>query len=207
MSLPSTAAAAMKPSVCLKDELFCFVASFNDDGVEYALCGSLALAVHGFVRAGEDIDLLIPHGCIDRVIEVALQTGFAPVAVKSKSDLFSHKLTRGTGCDRITMHLLEVPDSLSEVWHSRQWIKIGDVSCCVVSCDGLIHMKTTSGRSQDRVDVERLMYDEDPFNATVDVRVVDMSAEEVLGRIDLASELYALCTFLASGNLVAGSET
>ena len=45
----------------LKDELFLIVETLERGGVEYALCGGMAVAVHGYVRATKDIDLLIPR--------------------------------------------------------------------------------------------------------------------------------------------------
>jgi len=41
------------------EELKLLTASLESHGVEYALCGGLALAVHGYVRATVDLDLLI----------------------------------------------------------------------------------------------------------------------------------------------------
>ena len=41
------------------DELRNLLQSLQGDGVPYALCGGLALTVHGIIRATEDIDLLI----------------------------------------------------------------------------------------------------------------------------------------------------
>jgi hypothetical protein len=43
----------------LKDELFLIVETLDRGAVEYALCGGMAVAVHGYVRATKDIDLLI----------------------------------------------------------------------------------------------------------------------------------------------------
>ena len=41
-------------------ELQSIARAFDRDGVEFALCGGLAVAVHGHVRATKDIDLLVP---------------------------------------------------------------------------------------------------------------------------------------------------
>jgi len=43
----------------LFDELNDIIDSLEKSGVEYAVCGGLALAVHGFPRATFDIDILI----------------------------------------------------------------------------------------------------------------------------------------------------
>ena len=43
----------------LLDELSQIIFALEDGGIEYAVCGGLALAIHGFVRATLDIDILI----------------------------------------------------------------------------------------------------------------------------------------------------
>ena len=45
----------------IKDELLELVEVFNTAGIKFAVCGGLALVVHGFVRATQDIDLLLPE--------------------------------------------------------------------------------------------------------------------------------------------------
>jgi hypothetical protein len=43
----------------LRTELVQIVRCFNQAEIEYGLCGGLAVAVHGYVRATKDIDVLI----------------------------------------------------------------------------------------------------------------------------------------------------
>ena len=43
----------------LLDELIKLTQSFEANKIEYAVCGGLAMAIHGFVRATIDIDLLV----------------------------------------------------------------------------------------------------------------------------------------------------
>ncbi|NOT58834.1 MAG: hypothetical protein HOP19_01280 [Acidobacteria bacterium] len=43
----------------LYEELKLLIARLNESGESYALCGGLAMAVHGVPRATVDIDLLI----------------------------------------------------------------------------------------------------------------------------------------------------
>ncbi|CAN5590601.1 hypothetical protein BH10ACI3_BH10ACI3_04640 [soil metagenome] len=43
----------------LVEQLKSLVEEFNNREVEFALCGGLAVAAHGFVRATQDIDFLI----------------------------------------------------------------------------------------------------------------------------------------------------
>jgi hypothetical protein len=44
----------------LYDELSGIIDDFSRRGIDYALCGGLALAAHGIPRATMDIDLLVP---------------------------------------------------------------------------------------------------------------------------------------------------
>jgi predicted nucleotidyltransferase len=42
-----------------RDELLHVLKAFEDERLEYALVGATALALHGIVRATEDVDLFI----------------------------------------------------------------------------------------------------------------------------------------------------
>ncbi len=46
-------------SVNLEEELRTLVRLFNDAKVSYALCGGMAVAIHGFPRFTNDIDFLV----------------------------------------------------------------------------------------------------------------------------------------------------
>jgi hypothetical protein len=59
--------------VDLISELERVVDALGAAGVEYALCGGLAVALHGHVRATREIDLLIPADAKDTAI-AALRT-------------------------------------------------------------------------------------------------------------------------------------
>src|SRR5688572_15991420 len=50
--------------------------SFDDEGVEYAVCGGLSMAIHGFPRATLDIDILIRPESLKKVFAIAKQLGF-----------------------------------------------------------------------------------------------------------------------------------
>lgn len=45
--------------------------------VPFAICGGLAVAIHGFVRATKDIDLLIPASAIDAAKNAVKPLGFS----------------------------------------------------------------------------------------------------------------------------------
>jgi hypothetical protein len=60
----------------LVDELKELVSAFESNGIEYALCGGLAMAAHGFVRATMDIDILIPEESLEKAYQVGTEKGF-----------------------------------------------------------------------------------------------------------------------------------
>jgi len=58
------------------DELRSLLKALQRHGVSYALCGGLAMAVYGIVRATEDIDLLVEEPGLRKVREVGRALGF-----------------------------------------------------------------------------------------------------------------------------------
>ncbi len=46
------------------------------ESIDYATCGGLAMAVHGFVRATKDIDILIQEKDLSAALEVARTLGY-----------------------------------------------------------------------------------------------------------------------------------
>jgi hypothetical protein len=48
----------------------------NKRGIEYAVCGGWAMAIHGFIRATIDIDLLILNENLEAARETAIESGF-----------------------------------------------------------------------------------------------------------------------------------
>src|SRR4051812_44225755 len=56
--------------------------AFEAEGVGYALCGALALAVHGLPRATQDIDVLVPLAELEGALRAARKAGFTTPARK-----------------------------------------------------------------------------------------------------------------------------
>ncbi|MEI6634671.1 MAG: nucleotidyl transferase AbiEii/AbiGii toxin family protein [Chlamydiota bacterium] len=60
----------------LYDELKGLLASLRAHEIPYALCGGLALAVHGIPRSTIDIDLLVEKKMLEKVRNLAHRLGF-----------------------------------------------------------------------------------------------------------------------------------
>lgn len=145
----------------LIDEFIGLTETLNRKGIDYAVCGGWAMAIHGLPRATVDIDLLILSDDLEKVWAAATELGydveglplhFADGAIEirriSKIDSATKRV--------FTLDFLLVTSALHEVWHGRELVKWEDGKTWVVSRDGLIKLKTISGREQDLLDIRKL---------------------------------------------------
>lgn len=127
--------------------------------VPYALCGGLALAIHGHPRATKDIDLLIPP---DSIADAAARAGFTlragpiPLGVKTATPQTLHRATKVASGSHVTTDLLEVSESYRPAWEGRQVVEWRGRQLSLVSKGGLVAMKRLSTRAKDLADVEAL---------------------------------------------------
>ena len=135
--------------------------------IEFAICGGIAVALHGYIRYTKDIDLLILTSDLDRCKAVLGSIGY-----DFSSGLMPFKNTDGTfrsvvriskivGEDFMVIDLLLAENKWKEIFEDRERIMIEDHSVDVVSKDGLIAMKKMAGRSQDLADIHKLLGHED----------------------------------------------
>jgi len=145
----------------LNDELKALIWSLNDNRVAYALCGGLALAVHGLTRATVDIDLLIPRESLAAAKYVAHELGytidaalmnFAGGAVEIRGVL---KVDSDSG-ETLMLDFLLVSEALPKVWETREKVEWEQGSLWVVSRSGLVALKSLRRSGQDLDDIERL---------------------------------------------------
>lgn len=141
----------------LYDELRGLVAALEQQHVEYAICGGVALALHGHPRFTKDIDLLILPEERDRVLQIAAQQGFLDPAGRI---LFEngevYRTSKIVGTNILTLDLLFVNTALEDVWDSREVYCWKGLDVQVVSAPGLVKMKRLAGREQDLLDVKKL---------------------------------------------------
>ena len=146
----------------LIDELAGLIKALNDAGVRYALCGGLAMAVHGHPRATQDIDLLIPEEELAKIQQVAETVGFwipsgrMPFKAKTPLAMDIYRVSKAVGSILIPLDMIIVSPALQQVWDSRMELPLGTIHCPVVSKEGLIRMKTIAGRLRDLADIESL---------------------------------------------------
>lgn len=148
----------------LIDEFEKVVRASETEGIDYAVCGGLAMTIHGHVRATVDIDLLIDAVDLTRALTITRACGFDIPARKMVFGLRTgtprevqriSKLDPDTN-ELLSVALLVVGPGHEEVWQSRTTMPWKDTTIRVVSRDGLATMKRIAGRPQDLADLAKL---------------------------------------------------
>ena len=146
----------------LRDELLKIIHCLDEAGIDYALCGGLAVAAHGYPRVTKDIDLLMQANSVDLShkvlagIEYDLSSGLISFDTGTDQERRLYRVSKADGRELVTLDLLVVTPIFEEIWGTRESIEIGSQQIRIVSRDGLIKMKRIAGRLQDLADIEAL---------------------------------------------------
>jgi hypothetical protein len=150
------------------DELKKLIAKLNQEDIEYALCGGLAMAIYALPRATLDIDILIESNSLERTRRAVHDLGFnlkaAPMEFQG-GKVHIHRVSKigpGTG-EALMLDLLIVTPELKSAWEGRMKVQWEHGTIDVVSPEGLILLKSfrKSGQDQDDIDFLRSIMDED----------------------------------------------
>ncbi len=150
----------------LYDEFKSLIVKLDEMDIEYAVCGGLAMAVHGFPRATIDIDLLVPEESLDGALSAADQLGYTIKAMPMKFAVGKIEMRRVSKLDpesgdALTLDLLLVTPYVREVWESRLEAQWENQKLSVVSRAGLIALKSLRKSEQDIADIKRLTEETD----------------------------------------------
>ncbi len=153
----------------LQQELFTVLDALTAAGVDHALCGGFAVAIHGYPRLTQDIDLLIPEGALSgaraalSAVGYTLESGELWFGSGTPRERRVWRVSKADGSDLTTVDLLLVSPFLLEVWRGRETHRIPGRTVTVVSRQGLAEMKRAAGRPRDLEDLRQLgLPTEDP---------------------------------------------
>lgn len=146
----------------LQVELTRILAALRDAGIEHALCGGLAVAIHGAPRATKDIDLLVQEPDVERVLEAVKAIGytFRAAPMRFPDGMRIQRVSRVHEAEVLTVDLLLVDENTRPAWDSRVVFHTEEGDVCVVGRDALMAMKAWAGRPQDLYDIQRLQGDD-----------------------------------------------
>ncbi len=150
------------------DELKKLISKLNAEGIEYALCGGLAMAIYALPRATLDIDLLIEASSLEATKRAVHDLGFTVEAVPMKfhgGKMHIQRISKiepGTG-ETLMLDLLIVTPAIKDAWESRKKVEWEHGQISVVSPEGLVLLKSfrRSGQDQDDIRFLRSIIDED----------------------------------------------
>ena len=146
----------------LRTELLQITRCLNEAGIDYALCGGLAVAAHGYPRLTRDIDLLIQPSEVDSShialskIHYDLHSGLIPFDIGTERERRVYRISKAEGRELVTLDLIVVTPILQEIWNTREAVEVDSQAIKIVSRSGLIKMKRIAGRLQDLADIEAL---------------------------------------------------
>jgi hypothetical protein len=141
----------------LHEEFAALVQALEEQRLEYAVVGGLAVAIWGVPRATTDIDLLVSRRELRRVLALAKRLGFDVIAnpMKFGDGTELCRTTKFQQGEQLTLDLLLVSEEEPD-WQGRQRLPFGAGLVTVVSRATLIQMKARAARPQDLADIAKL---------------------------------------------------
>lgn len=146
-------------------ELIGLTSEFRRQGLDYAVCGGLALAVYGFPRATKDIDVLVVEQSLPQIKAAAKRCGFT-ITGTTMTFGSGDRLVRvikplPPGEDVLILDLMLVGEHNRDAWETRREVETTIGTVCVAGVEGLKNMKRRAGRPHDLADLQRLEEIED----------------------------------------------
>jgi hypothetical protein len=146
----------------LKQELEVLVEALGDASVPFAVCGGIAVTIHGAPRLTVDLDLLVPATSIDAAKHAAASVGFdipAAPMIFGRGTAHArtvHRVSKLDTGELLTLDLIVADGALESVWSDRVLVEWEGRRVPVVSRAGLLAMKRMAGRPKDLLDIAAL---------------------------------------------------
>jgi hypothetical protein len=145
----------------LYEEFKSIVSALEAQGIDYAVCGGLAMAIHGLPRATVDIDMLILAENLEEAKSVVRSLGYtieAQPMTFHKGAIEIRRLSKidPSDGDLLMVDFLLVTPMVEATWNNRIKVASDKASVSVVSREGLIVLKSFRRSGQDMDDIERL---------------------------------------------------
>ena len=130
----------------IREELLKVIDCLQEAKIEYAICGGIALAVHGCLRLTEDIDILIQQKDIDLAKKAVSKVGFRIPAISmtfnanEPTESIVHRVSKFEGEEHLILDLMIITPFLESVWNGREQYPWEGRKIQVVSALGLAKM-------------------------------------------------------------------
>ncbi len=130
----------------------------SESGVNWAFAGGVALGIHGYIRATEDIDIVIDPQGIERLDSILKQHGFiiSKSTIPFKDGFTVHRRVKITGNDYFVLDVMIPPPGFASLLDNRVEGRVEGFPVFVVTREDLIRMKRLAGRDRDLADIAEL---------------------------------------------------
>ena len=130
-------------------------------GIDYALCGGLAIAIYAKPRATLDIDIMVQPDYFSETKKVAKELGYTMTSAMMEFNDGAVKLQRLSKVDKSSgeyfiLDLLIVTPEIKKAWDDRKTIEWEGNTLKVISPEALILLKSLRNSGQDKEDIEYL---------------------------------------------------
>jgi len=144
----------------IQQELRALIVALNGASIDYALCGGLAVAFHGYARFTKDIDILIAKESLEDALKLAEDAGFLDSSgIIPFPNLDLYRVLKTEGTEYLMLDWMVLPTKDNPVWAQKMWFDWEGLPICVVSAEGLVAMKRQAGRDQDLLDIKMLGFE------------------------------------------------
>lgn len=146
----------------LVDELHAIAQALTAAQIRYAICGGVAVTIHGATRSTRDIDILIAPGDLDHALDVIRPLGYKfvalPMTFDEGTDRERHvqRVSKVEGNEHLLVDLLLADAAFAGALDDAIELHLPEGPLAVVSRPTLIRMKRLAGRAQDVADLEKL---------------------------------------------------
>lgn len=144
--------------------------TLNRAGVEYLVCGGIAVNLYGIERATADIDLAVrlDEENLGRFVTAVKELGLKPKMPVRLEELTEpgkrEEWRQEKGMVVFSLYdegapfflldvFIEAPFDFQNIYQRRTEIRLGDIAIPLAPIDALIEMKEKTGRPQDGADV------------------------------------------------------
>ncbi|OGP83238.1 MAG: hypothetical protein A2V87_00240 [Deltaproteobacteria bacterium RBG_16_58_17] len=151
----------MDQKMDLLEELKKLSLKLDQAGIDYALCGGLAIAIYAKPRATLDIDIMIDPAFLSKTKKATQELGFTLSSAPMEFQDGAVKIHRLTKIDKdsgehLVLDLLMVTPETKKAWDDRLTVEWEGDPLKVVSPQGLILLKSLRSSGQDQDDIEYL---------------------------------------------------
>ncbi len=145
----------------LFDEFVSIIGVLEAGRIPYAVCGGMAMAIHGFPRATVDVDLLVPTEAAAQIVAAVSPLGYNVAAAPMTFAGGAVEIRRVSKIDPqagdvLSLDLLLVTPIATLPWATRTRVAWEGGELSVVSPAGLIALKRLRGSGQDQDDIRHL---------------------------------------------------